>query len=61
MSNVRFLQSTGSATALQFTNVVASSTPEPATYVLIATGLGVIDVVRLRQRRKAVALSRAVE
>jgi hypothetical protein len=60
MSNVWFLQSTGSATASQFTNVVASFTPEPETYVLIATGLGFIGVARLRQRRKAVAVSRAV-
>ena len=51
MSNVWFLQSTGSATATQFTNVTATLTPEPGTYVLIVTGLCFIGAIRIRGRR----------
>ena len=39
VSNAWFNQSNGSGSAYQFTNVVASTVPEPSTYVMLLTGL----------------------
>src|SRR5881227_1726128 len=50
MDNVWWLQSTGSATATQFTNVSAVLLPEPGTYVLTLTGLVGLALARLRRR-----------
>jgi hypothetical protein len=50
MNNVWWVQSTGSGTANQFTNVRALLTPEPSTYVLTLTGLVVLAVVGRRKR-----------
>lgn len=51
MNNVWWRQSSGSATANQFTNVSAVLTPEPGTYLLTLTGLVVLGVIRVRRRR----------
>ena len=50
MNNVWFFQSGSSATANQFTNVRATLTPEPSTYVLTLTGLVALAVVARRKR-----------
>jgi hypothetical protein len=57
MSNVWFVQSTGSGTASQFTNVRAVLTPEPGTYGLIVIGLCFVAAIQLRQRRRRLTLS----
>ena len=54
VNNVWFFQSTGSGSAHQFTNVIP--TPEPASMVLLATGLvGVFGITARNRRRKGLA------
>jgi len=50
MNNVWFFQSSGSGTANQFTNVRATLTPEPSTYVFTLTGLVALAVAGRRKR-----------
>jgi hypothetical protein len=51
MNNVWWNQSTGSATASQFTNVSATLLPEPGTYILTLSGLIGLGIVRTRRRK----------
>ena len=53
MSNVWWLQGTGSGSAHQFTNVVSSVVPEPGSYLLVLSGLAGLGAVGLRRRRRA--------
>ena len=52
VNNVRFFQGTGSGRAFQFTNVIP--TPEPASFVLLGTGLlGVFGIAARSRRNKS--------
>jgi hypothetical protein len=55
MSNVWWFQSSASGTANQFTNVRATLTPEPSTYVLTLTGLVGLGLAARRKRRSSQA------
>jgi hypothetical protein len=50
MSNVWWFQSGSSATANQFSNAVATLTPEPSTYVFTLTGLVGLGLIGRRKR-----------
>lgn len=52
LDNVWWFQGTGSGSAHQFTNVVLA-TPEPGTYLLLATGLAALGLVARRRRDRA--------